>query len=164
VEGAAVVTEIDLTEAAKAVPWPIPTGSGAESLVRYIIRHAAPVIRRQVLASLADEYPNGTYATINVIDGASREWPVVERVSGGWQSGFTHYPDEKVRAVRVLNLTAERDALRAAVARVEALHQPKTGEPFSLVSTTYCSCGAHPCPTRAALAGAPAELREASDE
>jgi hypothetical protein len=55
------------------------------------------------------DYPIGTYATIKVENGASRAWPVVERVGGGWQSGAHHYPDDTVSAVRVL--TAQ-DVLR----------------------------------------------------
>lgn len=44
------------------------------------------------------------YAVIHVRDGASESWPVVERVSGGWQSGAHHYPDATVLGVRTMVL------------------------------------------------------------
>jgi len=52
------------------------------------------------------DYPNGTYATILVDDGESKEWPVVERFGNGWMSGAHYYPDRKVESVRVINVAS----------------------------------------------------------
>lgn len=70
------------------------------------------------------DYPIGTYATIRVETLAARdrvetlaarEWPVVERVAGGWQSGAMHYSDDVVRAVRVLNVLPDGRKVAAVI-------------------------------------------------
>lgn len=84
-----------------------------------------------------------------------------ERLQHGWDYALTVAEE----------LKAENERLRAKVARVEALHQPRTDDgPFSLIDLTFCSCGARAvrtmpdghssiapvpydeCPTRTALA------------
>lgn len=59
-------------------------------------------------------YPQ--FARIHVSPSAgTHEWPVVERVNGGWQSGGHHYPDSTVLEVRPLYLAP--DPLDAAPVR-----------------------------------------------
>lgn len=41
-------------------------------------------------------------ARLTVVDGSLTEYPLAERVRGGWQNGVTFYPDEKVEKVAPL--------------------------------------------------------------
>jgi len=51
--------------------------------------------------------PRPQFAHIQVRNGPdSYAWALVERVSGGWQSGAHHYPDEDVQDIRPLYLVA----------------------------------------------------------
>ena len=38
-------------------------------------------------------------ARLTVVDGTLTEYPIAEKVRGGWQNGVTFYPDEKVTKV-----------------------------------------------------------------
>lgn len=38
-------------------------------------------------------------ARITVVDGTLTEYPLAEKVRGGWQNGVTFYPDERVTKV-----------------------------------------------------------------
>lgn len=49
-------------------------------------------------AELAD-YPLGTAARLRVVRGSTTEFPLAQRVRGGWQTGVHHYPDEQVACV-----------------------------------------------------------------
>lgn len=55
---------------------------------------------------------------------------------------------------QVARLQAERDELRATVARVEALHVVQPNSVSAMFPTPLCSCGREfPCATAKALAG-----------
>ena len=44
-------------------------------------------------------YPLGTAAHLRVVRGSTTEFPLAQRVRGGWQTGVHHYPDEQVACV-----------------------------------------------------------------
>lgn len=44
-------------------------------------------------------YPLGTAARLRVVRGSTTEFPLAQRVRGGWQTGVHHYPDEQVACV-----------------------------------------------------------------
>lgn len=54
---------------------------------------------------LYTDIAEGTFARIQVADGAASQFPIVERVDDGWQSGVHRYVDDDVIAVAVLELT-----------------------------------------------------------
>lgn len=45
------------------------------------------------------DYPLGTAARLRVVRGSTTEFPLAQRVRGGWQTGVHHYPDEQVTGV-----------------------------------------------------------------
>lgn len=44
-------------------------------------------------------YPLDTAARLRVVRGSTTEFPLAQRVRGGWQTGVHHYPDEQVACV-----------------------------------------------------------------
>jgi hypothetical protein len=46
-------------------------------------------------------------ARLTVVDGTLTEYPLAEKVRGGWQNGVTFYPDEKVTASVPLRVSSD---------------------------------------------------------
>jgi hypothetical protein len=64
------------------------------------------------------------HAIIRVKRGHGNEWPIVERVPGGWQSGAHHYPDRDVVNVKPLHVfTDEHLRQHDAEERATALEE-----------------------------------------
>lgn len=71
-----------------------------------------------------------TIARITVEDGPLTEYPLAEKVRGGWQNGVTFYPDEKVRSVAELvvsrpddtSITEYLDGLPSHITHVPVSH------------------------------------------
>ena len=71
-------------------------------------------------------------ARITVVDGTLTEYPLAEKVPGGWQNGATFYPDEKVTEVKEFTVHPaamtdqeardEREALIAEASDLIAYH------------------------------------------
>lgn len=66
-------------------------------------------------------------ARLTVVDGALTEYPLAEKVKGGWQNGVTFYPDEKVTAIagtyaHVGGLVEYLDALPTHITSVPVSH------------------------------------------
>jgi hypothetical protein len=58
-------------------------------------------------------------ARLTVVDGTLTEYPIAEKVLGGWQNGVTFYPDEKVTKVVELRVVAvERCICTPAIAGI----------------------------------------------
>lgn len=49
---------------------------------------------------MTEQIKNGTIARIEVTRGTLTEYPIAEKVRGGWQNGVTTYPDADVTGVR----------------------------------------------------------------
>jgi hypothetical protein len=52
-------------------------------------------------------------ARLTVVDGTLTEYPLAEKVRGGWQNGVTFYPDERVTKVLPLRVALAGSAERA---------------------------------------------------
>lgn len=48
---------------------------------------------------MTEQIKNGTIARIEVTRGTLTEYPLAEKVRGGWQNGVTSYPDDEVTKV-----------------------------------------------------------------
>lgn len=55
-------------------------------------------------------------ARLTVVRGATTEYPLAERVNGGWQNGVTFYPDADVTEVVELHASRERGQAAEALA------------------------------------------------
>ncbi len=49
---------------------------------------------------MTDITENGTIARIEVTRGSLTEYPIAEKVRGGWQNGVTFYPDDEVTKIK----------------------------------------------------------------